>query len=81
VDEQFEDPAIDIHHGVALAAFDLLSGVIAVWPPDSVVLTLWLSITAALGLALRPTRSRSSITKWWLMVYHTPASRQAANQP
>lgn len=32
-------------------------------PPLSQVLTVWLSITAAVGLASRPHRSRSSITR------------------
>jgi hypothetical protein len=50
-------------------------------PPASVVFTLWLSITAADGLASRPDRSRSSATKWWFIASHTPASRNAANQP
>src|SRR3954467_15958970 len=35
---------------------------------------------AALGLASRPTRSRSAVTKAWLMVSNRPLSRQAANQ-
>ena len=33
------------------------------------------------GLASRPTRSRSSMTNRWLIDCHTPASRQATNQP
>src|SRR5215207_5385544 len=41
------------------------------------VLTLWLSITAALGDASRPTRSRSAITRRWLMVSNTPVSRHS----
>jgi hypothetical protein len=43
-------------------------------------LTDWLSMIAALGLASRPTRSRSAVTKAWLMVSNRPLSRQAANQ-
>jgi hypothetical protein len=38
---------------VALAAVDLLGAVVAAWPPGSVVLTLWLSKTAALGVGRR----------------------------
>src|SRR5215213_3139996 len=34
-------------------------------PPLSVVFTLWLSSTAALGDASRPTRSRSAMTSRW----------------
>jgi hypothetical protein len=65
--------AFGIDHGFALAPVDFLGGVPRVGPkarpraprgpPASVVLTLWLSITAALGLTSRPTSSRSSITK------------------
>jgi hypothetical protein len=39
---------------VALAAVDLLGAVVAVPPPRSVVLTLWLSRMAALGVGCRP---------------------------
>jgi len=65
---------------VALAAFDLLAAVIASDAAGSVVLTLWLSITPAVGLASRPARSRSSITRWWLSVSQVPSSRNRANQ-
>ena len=44
-------------------------------PPLSVVFTLWLSSTAALGDASRPTLSRSVMTRWWLIRRNTPASR------
>jgi hypothetical protein len=37
-------------------------------------LTLWLSMTAALGLASGPTRSRSSITGGWLRFSRPPSS-------
>ena len=35
---------------------------------------------AALGLASRPTRSRSAMTSRWFMVSNRPMSRHAANQ-
>jgi hypothetical protein len=44
-----------------------------------VVLTLWLSMIAAEGLASRPTRSRSDITSAWFIRSKRPSSRQAAN--
>lgn len=37
-------------------------------------------MTAAVGLASRPTRSRSRMTRWWLIVSHMPSSRSRANQ-
>ena len=51
-----------IDQDVSLLAFDLLACIIAVWinagPPFSVLFTLWLSITQAVGLASRPIISR-----------------------
>ena len=44
------------------------------------VFTLWSSITAAVGEASRPTRSRSAITSRWFMVSNKPVSRYRANQ-
>src|SRR4051812_31133942 len=49
-------------------------------PPLSVVLTDWLSSTAALGEASRPTRSRSAMTRRWFMVSNKPVSRHCPNQ-
>jgi hypothetical protein len=60
---QLQTATIGIDQSVPLAALDLLAGVIPRGPPASAVLTLWASITAALGLASRPARSRSSITR------------------
>ena len=45
-------------------------------PPLSVVLTLWLSMTPAVGLASRPSSSRAAMTRWWLIVSSSPRSRQ-----
>jgi hypothetical protein len=46
-------------------------------PPLSVVLTLWVSTIAAVGLASRPAPSRSMTTRWWRMLSHTPWRRKA----
>ena len=43
----------------------------------SVVLTLWVSRIVAVGLASRPSRSRSITTNWWHMLSHTPAPAKA----
>lgn len=42
----------------------------------SVVLTLWLSMTPADGLASRPSRSRAAMTSSLLMARSNPSSRQ-----
>ena len=62
VDDDGEDQAEGVDQEMALLAFDLLARVIArrvdARPPFSAPFTLWLSITAALGEASRPSRSR-----------------------
>ena len=57
VDQQ----ALRIDEDVAFLALDLLASIVArriMNPPFSALLTLWESMTAALGLASRPTASR-----------------------
>jgi hypothetical protein len=62
MDGDGKDQAEGIDEEMTLLAFDLLARVIArrvdARPPFSALLTLWLSITAALGEASRPSRSR-----------------------
>ena len=57
-----QDQTEGVDEEMAFLAFDLLARVIArrvdARPPFSALLTLWLSITAALGEASRPSRSR-----------------------
>ena len=48
-----------VHYNVALAPGHLFTGVLAARPPFSVVLTDWLSMMAALGVASRPSLSRT----------------------
>ncbi len=48
-------------------------------PPLSVVLTLWLSITPAVGLASLPSNSRVSITRRWLMRGQSPNALHIAD--
>ncbi len=59
-----EDQAERVDHDVALAAGDLLARIEALTidrgPPFCAALALWLSITAADGLASRPAWSRSA---------------------
>ena len=63
VNDRRERQAGGVSEQVALASLQLLAGVIARGPPASVVLTDWLSMTPALGLAPRPLASRTRITR------------------
>ncbi len=63
MDGRVEDQTEGVDEKVALLALDFLARIIArrVYgaPPFSVLLTLWLSITPAEGLASRPSSSRA----------------------
>ena len=64
VNHQSDQQAERIGHDMALAALYLLARVEAGDPAGlSVVFTLWLSITPALGLASRPSNSRAAMTR------------------
>ena len=63
MDNDAEQQAGGVDRNVTLAAFDLFCRIPAARPPFSVVFTLWVSITAALGLGSRPSRSRSITTR------------------
>jgi len=62
MDEGVEQQALGVDQDMTLLAPDLLAAVIArrvnAAPPFSALLTLWLSMIAALGLASRPANSR-----------------------
>ena len=63
MDNDAEQQAGRVDRDVQLAAFDLLCRIPAARPPFSVVFTLWVSITVALGLGSRPSHSRSITTR------------------
>jgi hypothetical protein len=67
--------ACGIDKDMSLLALDLLPRIITVridaGPPFSALFTLWLSITAAVGLASRPACSRHFMYKaWWILCIH-----------
>ena len=63
VDNDTQKQSQRIDGNMALAPLHLLGGIVAAGPPFSVVLTLWVSMMAALGLASRPSLSRSVMTR------------------
>ena len=75
-----EAAALGVNLRVALAPVDLPARIVTARAAGPVVLTLWLSMIAADGLASRPTRLRSAITSAWFIRSKRPSSRQAANQ-
>src|SRR5229473_1912394 len=81
VGQNGEQEAERIDHDVALAASHLLAGIPAARPPLSVVLTLWLSMIAADGLASRPSASRAAMRRTWSISSHTPAVMKARQYP
>jgi hypothetical protein len=61
VDDAVHQQALCVDEEMPLLALDLLPGIETMRvrdPPFSALLTLWLSIMAAVGLASRPTSSR-----------------------
>ena len=75
-----DDPkrqAFGVDKGVALAPLDLFSGVIAYLAvktaPFSAAFNVWLSMTAAVGLASRPSCSRSVMCSSSQMASQTPS--------
>jgi cytochrome c-type biogenesis protein CcmH/NrfF len=71
-----QQQAEGVDQQVALAAVELLGAVVAMRPPLSVVLMLWLSKTAALGVGHRPWRTRSLARSTRRMCHQRPSSRQ-----
>ena len=71
-----QQQAQPVHYQVALARGHFLAGVVAARPPFSVVLTVWLSIIAALGVGARPAFSRTCSRRIPRRRSHTPVRRQ-----
>src|SRR5712691_338318 len=81
VGQNGEQEAERIDHDVALSASHLLAGIPAARPPLSVVLTLWLSMIAVVGLASRPSASRAAMRRTWSTSSHTPPVIKARPNP
>ena len=77
MDEHEEHQAEGVGYDVALAALELLAGVVAGDPAAPVVFTDWLSMTPAVGDASRPASSRAAITRRWLIDCQSPMLRQS----
>ena len=77
VDDGAHRQALGVDERVNLAALHLLSGVVAyaavVTAPFSADFTVWLSITAAVGLASRPRVSRKSMCRLSQIASQTPS--------
>jgi hypothetical protein len=72
----FENQPFRIHNQMAFAPFDTLTAIIASYAPFSVVLTDWLSMLPALGVASRPNWRRSCSRKASFIRAHVPSLRQ-----
>jgi len=59
VDHHGQEQSHGVYYDVTLATSDLFPRIIAAGPPFSVVFTDWLSMIAALGVASRPSASRT----------------------
>src|SRR5919106_263319 len=77
VHDHAQQKPLRVHRDGALAPFQPLGGIPAARAPFSVVLTLWVSMIAAVGLASRPSPSRSMRTRGWRRFSHPPAARNA----
>jgi hypothetical protein len=63
-----------VDKGMNLAPIDLLPGVITIKPaPFSAAFSVWLSMTAAVGLVCRPRCSRKGTCSSSQMASHTPS--------
>lgn len=63
-DDDAQQQAGGVDRYVAFAPPDFLARIVPTRPPFSVVWTLWLSMMAAVGLASRPSASRSMTRRW-----------------
>ena len=72
----FQQHSHRIHDYVSLSSEHLLTGVIATRPPFSVVFTDWLSIIAAVGIALLPSLSRTFGRNASCTRSHVPSSEK-----
>ena len=76
VNHHSQEQPSGIHYNVALASRHLFACVIAARPPFSVVLTDWLSIMAPLGVASRPSLSRTMARSASSTCSQVPSVRQ-----
>jgi len=77
----FQHQSYCIDQQMALAPIHILARVVAAWSPFSVVLTLWLSMMAALGSGSRPSATRRSRRSWALIHSQVPSFDQRLKYP
>ena len=81
MDRGAQQQAERVDQDVPLLALDLLARVVArridARPPFSALLTLWLSMIAAVGLASLPALSRTSTYKVWCRRASVPSQAQS----
>jgi hypothetical protein len=80
VNDAADQQTAGVSEDMALPTLHLLAGVEAPHAALSVVLTDWLSTMPALGLASRPSASRTAKSRRWLTVRQVPSSRQAQKE-
>lgn len=77
VDDEPDQEAERVGQDVPLAALDLLAGVEAADAAAFGGLDALAVDYAGARAGLRPSSSRAAVTRWWLIVFRSPRSRQS----
>ena len=77
MDHNSQQQTYGVDYDVSLASFNLLTRIVAAWPPFSVVLTDWLSMMPALGVSSRPSFCLTLVRKASSILCHVPSLRHS----